>query len=408
MSPPIVIVGGGTAGSTVALQLSTRTSREIVLCEPGDVSSWDDESRFFDVLRDNSLVHRESVSVLGRAVEYLQAWAVGGGSAINGLLLTGAEPPYVEGLTSIPDVQDIGDISRALLACGGRMSRLWWNRGRWNPGRALLHLVEEGRIDWKKSVVSRIEFDNGQVVGVEVGGAIVRTDCVVLAAGAIASPRLLLMSGLVSHGVGTALQDHPSISFVLERKTSERGLFDACVVRDINDSRGALGLMVAYERLNAENESMALVSVMLMNPDSRGEISLVNETLNVDVGLLSTQRDKDAMRELVRESVQILSSVEFQNVAVMIRGGASGASLTELSSLADDELDDWVTREVLPVSHVSSSLSACVDALGQFRGIHGLVVADSSVLPHVPHETPAATVTMEARRIGQLLGERLA
>jgi len=408
MALPVVIVGGGTAGSTVALQLATRTSRDIVLCEPGDMSRWDDESRFFTVLRDDSLVHHESVVVLGRDVEYTQARAMGGGSAVNGMLLTGDEPQYVEGLTCVPEVEDVGDFSRALLDSGGRISRLWWNHGRWNPGRALIHLVEEGRVSWRRSAVSRVVIVDGSVTGVEVDGEMFPTDCVVLTAGAIASPRLLLNSGIVGAGVGEAVQDHPSISFVAERSTANMGRFDACVVRNLQGDDGALGLMVAYERLNGATDSMALVSVMLMNPESRGTISKTNNDITVDLGLLTSERDVSAMRQLVRTAVEILGGVPFQHVARHVVGGAHGTPLADISGFSDKELNAWIRGEVAPVSHVSSSLSTCVDDRGRFHGLRGLVVADASILPRVPYETPAAAVTMEARRIGQLLGEELA
>lgn len=410
MAIPIVIVGGGTAGSTVALQLATTTTRPIIVCEPGEISPYDNESRFFDVLNHHHLVTDEKVTVGSRSLSYVQARAVGGGSAINGMLLSGDEPPYVEGLTSIPSVDDIGDISRALLNSGGRVSRLWWNGGRWNPGRALVHLVEEGRVEWKRSDVVHLHVVDGVVSGVETTSEVIATDCVVMAAGAIASPRLLLRSGLgaVATGIGQNYQDHPSISFSLQRSTNYRGNFDVAVVSDLAVDSGVAGLMIAYERQHAADESTALVSVLLMNPESRGEVRCVNDSCVIDAGLLSESRDREGMRELVRASVLILQSEPFLQVAHSIVGGTSGSPIEELAGMSDIELDQWIASEVAPVSHASGSLSLSVDSRGQLTGVRGIVVADASVLSHVPHETPAAAVTMEARRIGRLLGEDLA
>ncbi|MEN9552489.1 MAG: hypothetical protein RLY24_84 [Actinomycetota bacterium] len=410
MSLPIVIVGGGTAGSTVALQLATATSRPIVVCEPGGVSHLDDEPRFFDVLENTHQFRHEDVQFQDRTFAYTQACVVGGGSAINGMLLTGAQPLYVEGLTSVPTEDDMGDISRALLSSGGRACQLWWNNGRWNPGRALVHLVEEGRVQWERDSVVRLHHSNGVVSAVELKTSVIETDCVVLAAGALGSPRLLLNSGFgeVCPSIGDGVQDHPSISFSLSRSLNNMGQFDATVVKDLYGENNAVGLMVGYERLSARNSDTGLVSVLLMNPESRGEITTTSDGFSIDLGLLKTARDVRAMRQLVRQAVAVLQGDSFANVAHDITAGVGGISLSGLSGMNDHDLDHWILREVLPVSHVSSSLASSVYESGQLLGASGVVVADASVLPYVPHETPAAAVTMEARRIGQRLGEKLA
>ena len=67
-----------------------------------------------------------------------------------------------------------------------------------------------------------------------------------------------------------------------------------------------------------------------------------------------------------------------------------------------------VQSAVHPVSHPASSCFRAVDHRGRLEGWQNITVADASVLTHVPHETPAASVTLEALRIARALGEELA
>ena len=148
MVDPVVVVGGGTAGCTVVAHLAAATDADIVLIEPGGRSPSDDVPGFFDVLAGADSWPVE---------DYGQPRVLGGGSAVNGLVLSGDPPPHVEGLTRMATPADMGPAAQALLAAGGRPLRLWWNGGRWNPGRAVAHLVDEGRIEHRRAAAERIE-----------------------------------------------------------------------------------------------------------------------------------------------------------------------------------------------------------------------------------------------------------
>lgn len=369
---PIVVVGGGTAGSTVVAHLAHATDRELVLLEPGAASSTDDEPRFFDVLAGADMWSIEG---------YAQPRVLGGGSAVNGLVLSGEPPAHVAALTRTATDADMGPASRALLAAGGRAVGLWWNGGRWNPGRVVTHLVEEGRIEHRRVAAERIEVREGRAVAVVTAGGEIACDAVVVCAGAILTPALLLRSGLdaVAPDVGVGLQNHPSLAVVFHALAGE-GRFDATVVHDAVTSNGRRVLTVVYERASAGDPDIGLLMSSLMDVESRGRVLLEDGRVVFDFGDLSTPGDRVAH--------------------------------TEMAALLDRLVDDCgFIAHGLPapalVSHAAASCARSVDAAGRLIGVEGVWLADASVLPGVPPVTPAAPVTMEALRIATVLGEEL-
>lgn len=408
MDVPVVIVGGGTAGCTVASHLAAHTERRIIVCEPGDVSALDDHPAFFDVVENRSLVGSQTVVLSPQRTTdaYLQARVVGGGSAVNAMLLTGEEPDHLRGLTRVAGPGDMGVVSRALVAAGGEACRLWWNGGRWNPGRALLHLVDEERVEVHRRAVSRVEIEDRRVVAVWCNEERIATDTVVLAAGAIESPRLLLRSGCAEFvgGIGTGVQDHPCITFMLPLKNPGRVVFDAASVKRVDASGGMKGLLVGYERAGARDGTHGLLSALLMTPRSTGHMSPSGD---LHLNLLSDDHDVRAMASIVRHACEVLASPPLVEVCDGAVGDDRGTPADVISQMNDSGLADWMRGALAPVSHVSGSLSRCVDAVGRLNGVAGLVVADASVLPGVPHETPAAPVTIGALRTARALGEEL-
>ena len=359
---PVVIIGGGTAGSVVAHTLASMVDIPLVVIEPGPLTD-DDAPRFLDGLTDDVLWH---------GLPMPQARALGGGSAVNGLILSGPVPPWLEGLTHVATEDETGSVGRSFLSAGGKLSRLWWNNGRWNPARAVLHLAEEGRLRLVRAEAGRINVKGDSAVSVQAGAEEIGCSHVVVCAGALLTPRLLLRSG-IGGNVGTGLQNHPTVTFGFDRRDGNTGVFDATVIRHVEAGR-AKGLMVAYERASAGDDGSAMVTVSLMNPVSRGSVTAES----IDFGLLSDPRDAAAMEAILGAARD-----------VMRRAG----------------WESWEESAVHAVSHASSSCARSVDAFGRVQGFANITVADASVLPWVPEDTPAASVTMVARRIATALGE---
>lgn len=396
---PIIVVGAGTAGCTVVSYLANNTEHPILVLEPGGYGN-DDDPQFLN-LSDTDLL---STSPDG----YVQARAMGGGSAVNGLLLTGDEPQHLRGLTRLANAEDIGSVGEALLDLGGRFSRLWWNGGRWNPGRAVRHLIEEKRVSRLPRSVSKLLLEGEQVIGVSCGVEVLRSSAVVLCAGAIASPGILLASGAQNMNpmIGVGVQNHPTITAQFSLGAQLPARFDTAVVREWSSSGGGQILNVGYERVAKNLAGIGALSVSLMNPMSRGHIELSsNQTPRVDFQYLAADADLFNMVEAVRDFIRLLTEGKFTNDPASI--SVEGRPLGEITGWNDEELATWLRQSVRGVSHAASSCAQAVDSVGRVLGIEKCWIADASVLPHVPTETPAAPVTMEALRIARNIGESL-
>jgi len=408
---PIVVIGGGTAGCTVVSTLAAMTSLPIVLIEPGLSSVHDDEPAFFDVLSDETLSREVQTTLVdgGEDKPYTQAQVLGGGSAINGLLLTGEEPSFVSGLTRMATEADCGQVATALLAENGRFSRLWWNGGRWNPGRAVQHLVDEGRVTVIPESVTYLEHAQRVIKVAHTTNEAIEGSLFVMCAGALTTPALLLHSSLerAVSGIGDGLQNHPTVTFSVQLKTPRSHRFDATVVRDSLSSSGAQLLTIAYERTNAENVINGQISISLMDPESRGGVWRSNTAMQNDFNMLATMRDRVAMREAVRELIATAMSPSFSAISHHVSVDSDGTSVETLDIMKNVELDEWIAANLTVVSHATSSCHEIVDADGKVRGVGNLYIADSSILHSVPSCSPAGPVVVEAARIARTLGETL-
>lgn len=396
---PIIVVGAGTAGCTVVSYLANNTKHPVLVLEPGSYGN-DDDSQFLNLSDSDLLVTSRD--------GYVQARAMGGGSAINGMLLTGEEPEHLHGLTRLANEEDIGSVGRELLGRGGRFSRLWWNGGRWNPGRALRHLIEEGRVIHLPRTVTELIIEDGRVVGVDCGEEPLGAAAVVLCAGAVNTPGILLSSGVAKQNpaIGQGVQNHPTITAQFSVDATQRARFDTAVVREWSTAQGGLMLNVAYERVAKNCADIGSLSVSLMNPDSRGHVGLLNnETFEVDFKLLEEHTDLVNMVDGVRDLVALLSSGNFSNDAASIT--VEGLPLAAFSEYDEKMLASWVRQSVRGVSHASSSCAQAVDASGRVMGLENCWIADASVLVRIPAVTPAAPVTMEALRIARNIGESM-
>lgn len=290
--------------------------------------------------------------------------------------------------------------------------------------------------------VHRIIIENRRAVGVvaESDGEMfeVRAGEVIVSAGAVVSPQLLMLSGigpaghLEGHGikvvadvpgVGRNLQDHPKVFVVwstvpdfeyhLDRKRLQLALrYTASESHERNDMAVYMD-SISTGRLDRGGDAKKPIGVemnlVLHSADSRGEIRLnstdVTDQPLIDFNYMAEARDLVRMRDGVRKLVMIGERPEFRMIAdEMIQPTADIVDI-------DQVLDEWIRREVVTGHHISSSNmmgvesnpSAVVDQYGVVRGVAGLRVIDASIMPTCVRANINATVIAMAERMAELI-----
>ena len=254
----------------------------------------------------------------------------------------------------------------------------------------------------------------------------IEADEIVLAAGAIGSPHLLLLSGIgpaqalaaagvnALHdlpGVGANLRDHAMITMIWESRLSNRpsGWIQTSL-RYGEDAPNDMKIWYAAVRDNllasaTMPPNSECFGPMLMFPEAVGSLSLrsadPDQQPALDYRLLSTEADLVRMRRAVRVVLDLAADARFKDIL----GSRIAPGDTDLAS--DAALDRWLLREVKTGNHISGTCrmgpdddaGAVVDQTGRVRGIAGLRVADASIMPQVVRASTNITTMMIAERI---------
>ncbi|WP_235436818.1 mycofactocin dehydrogenase MftG [Pseudarthrobacter siccitolerans] len=315
-----------------------------------------------------------------------------------------------------------------------------------NPVRDRQNLTVEGN-----SYVRRVLFKGSQAIGVEVlrAGAITTVEAneVVLSAGAVKTPHILLLSGLGPEnelnrfhipviknlpGVGKNFSDHPNLAITWRSKVP---LVDYCTAQSMAavlnfTARGStcpgdleilpllkpMDYILTGSQPHAAHGSQKPAQVLhpgdlaflisLQAATSRGQITLKSADPEVqpqiDFDYLSAETDLRRMREAVRTAVCLLRSKAFSPIFQDL------TELTEPILQSDTLLNSWMRSRLGTAIHLCGSAKfgspndpdSVVDQYGRVHGVTGLRVADTSILPTAPTRGPAATAV--------LIGERMA
>ena len=319
-----------------------------------------------------------------------------------------------------------------------------------NPMRHCLNLTVRGGVFVRKVVIEDLK-----AVGVEVesGGEVfnVEADRVVLSAGAIKSPHLLMLSGIGSKdqlekfgiptvhelpGVGQNLMNHLSAQITFKVKEGVTLTADHEAVHfslhytsqgssEINDmllrsspvvdqrQERVPGVRTKYLTGEVPPDRVGRISCTLGLPDGSGNVSLASadpaDQPSFNYRYLQHPNDIRRVREGVRMAISFLESDAYKDVA-------EHRILPTDDVLADDDaLDLWIRQIVGTARHVSGTCKmgpdsdpmAVVDQYCSVKGVQGLSVVDASVMPRVPRSGGAhATVLMIGERAADWIAPR--
>jgi len=296
-----------------------------------------------------------------------------------------------------------------------------------SPRRGLPDLSVRGGV-----VVQRVVVEGGRAVGVQTADGILRAAEVVLAAGAVGSPSLLLRSGIGPAddlraaglpvvvdlpGVGSDATDHPQVYVPFRTARPEppvpgrlplHGVLhatsaDAAVPGDLE----ILPWLVPFSRITGARDGDALhLGVGLQREESRGRLSLGPEgRIRLEYRYLAEEVDRRRLREGVRLAAALLRSPALAPLLTVDSG------LPDAVLHRDVELDGWVREQLTTAVHLAGTArmgpdgdpGAVVDQHLRVRGVAGLRVVDTSVLPQVTSRGPAATAVMLGERAAELM-----
>jgi choline dehydrogenase len=299
-------------------------------------------------------------------------------------------------------------------------------------------------------LVHRILFEGNRAVGIVVHSGdetfTVAGAYIILSAGAVGSPHILMLSGVGPAtqlrslgipvvqdmpGVGQNLRDHPKVyvaweinkGYPVEARPARGGACLRCTApgsdwrNDISITMGAFvtervpwseamkrsqdGAGVTHRRIEMMVALLLPVStgaLRLLSPDPQAQPSL-------DYNYLADPFDRQRLRAGVRLA---LTLAEHDDLKELI-GPLLEPAAADLAS--DAALDAWLLRQATTYSHICGTCKmgpgtdpmAVVDQYGKVHGLEGLRIVDASIMPNLVRAPINPTVVMMGERLAALM-----
>jgi choline dehydrogenase len=287
------------------------------------------------------------------------------------------------------------------------------------------------------TLVLGLAFDHDRCIGADLwrDGRLqtVRAQETIICAGAIDTPRLLMLAGVgapdalsalgieirvSSPHVGQHLQDHPLCGIVhtAARKlpASPYNHGEAVVFAHSTPGQAAPDLQIMGVDLPfataetgpgpAEGFSIA---PCLMTPASRGSVSLTQNDARVpariDPNYLAAPEDMDRFIHAIRLARRI-------GAQPALAKWSAGEHACGPAGDSDHDLRVFARRAVSPFFHPVGTCrmgpegQGVVDSRLNVRGVQGLRVADASIMPLIPNAMPNAAIVAIALKAAQIMG----
>ena len=314
------------------------------------------------------------------------------------------------------------------------------------------------------ALVEKILIEKKEVKGVKVRihGQLhdISTREIVLSAGAINSPQLLMLSGIgepeqlqhlgirVEHalpGVGNNLQDHPyahclvnvsddfsvnstiaspwrMLPHVLRYLLTRRGLLNSAAAQvglftnsglhgsqiDLQIQMRPFSMLSKNGMYTTEKTPAVTASCGLRQPFSRGSIQLQSanpsDAPRIQLNLLKDERDIAPLIYGVRLMRTLFQSAPFSHhLHAEIMPGPLCQS--------DNDITDYLRQQVQSMYHpvgtckMGNDAMSVVDHRLRVKGIHGLRIADASIMPSIPSGNTNAPVIMIADKAAAMIAQ---
>lgn len=315
------------------------------------------------------------------------------------------------------------------------------NDGYLEPRRAANNLHVRGDV-----LIDTVLFAGERAVGVQafVGGATQATifyaNTLVLSAGAVHSPAILMRSGIgpAAHlealqievrsnlPVGQGFQDHPVVNVLLPIDESlavpAEFRHTNCCVRYSSSLQGAHDgdmMMVAMNRLGDSighqlgksfgATTAGLLGVWVNQCESRGQVTLASSDPlvqpRVEENMLSHTSDQLRLFDGWQRLQAIVASAPLRSVAAHVVLDAQGTKVSDLETFA--EFNRWAQGHIADTQHACSTCrmgsevaaTSVVNPDCQVLGETNLFVVDASIMPSVPCANTNLTAIMIAEKM---------
>jgi choline dehydrogenase len=292
--------------------------------------------------------------------------------------------------------------------------------------------------------VTKVVFEGDRATGVEIVAAdgvkrVGATREVILAAGAIHGPKLLMLSGIGDaaqlqkfgikpvanlRGVGQNLQDHPIVSGVVYQykgKMPDRPSDSNAVEAEVYLSSGvdsrSTDINLVLEQFPIATPEVAArfaappkegftIAAAVVQPTSRGQVRLASADWRdapiVDTNFLSTDRDLAALERAIEAARELGRKTAFDGIreaeVVPGRGVTSRQDLLDFARMGAASYGHPVGT-----AKIGADVEAVVDSKLRVHGLRGLRVADASVMPSIISAPTNAPAFMIGGRAAELI-----